>query len=144
MLFAPFFAGSAGCGQPWHWDHIYLSRYGLWYHFARFAKAVEGIDPVAERFVPFHTETHRLRVYGLRGRTVDLLWCRDKKNDWRSELAGHCPPEPVTGERIPVAGEECSCYLPWEDRTESAVVNDGWCVLPEFKRSIVVKCRKLR
>lgn len=144
MLFAPFFAGSAGCGQPWHWDHIYLSRYGLWYHFARFAKAVEGVDPAAEQFAPFHTETHRLRVYGLRGRTMDLLWCRDKRNDWRSELVGHCPPEPVTGERIPVGGTECSCYLPWEDRTEPATVRDGWCILPEFKRSIVVKCRHSR
>lgn len=140
MLFAPFFAGSAGCGQAWHWDHFYIQKHHLYWHFARFARAVEGIDPVEEKFVPYHTETHRLRISGLRGKEHTLLWCRDKRNDWRRELVEQISPEVLHGERIPVDGcGECSCYLPWEDREISVPGKDGWCELPDFRRSIVVR-----
>ena len=140
MLFAPFFAGSAGCGQPWHWDHIYLAKHHLWHHFARFAGAVEGIDPAAEQFVPFRTETRRLRIYGLRGNTMNLLWCRDKRTDWESELVRRIQPELLHGERIPVAHSgECVCFLPWENRSVAVPVKDFWCELPDFRRSIVVR-----
>ena len=140
MLFAPFFSGSAGCGQAWHWDHLYIQKHHLYHHFARFAKAVEGVDPVEENFVPYHTETHRLRIYGLRGKKHTLLWCRDKQNDWRRELVERIAPEALHGERIPVEGHgECSCYLPWENCERSLSQKDGWCELPDFRRSIVVR-----
>ena len=143
MLFAPFFSGSAGCGQAWHWDHIYIQKHHLYHHFARFGRALEGMDPVRERFVPFRTETHRLRIYGLRGRFHTLLWCRDKQNSWKHELLEGNAPELLHGERIPVDGcGECICYLPWEDREESVSVREGCGELPDFSRSIVVKCRR--
>jgi hypothetical protein len=140
VLFAPFFAGSAGCGQCWHWDHIYISRHRLWHHFRRFADAIAGVDPAEEGFEPFYTETHRLRVYGLRGKTMNLLWCRDKASSWQSELKDRTPAELLAEERVPVEKTgECLCYLPWEDRSETAPVADGWCQLPAFKRSIVIR-----
>ena len=133
-IFAPFFAGSAGCGQPWHWDHQYIDANNLWWHFARFAEAVKGVDPVAEHFRPFHTETRRLRVWGLRGKTTTLFWCRDKANTWESELVRGEPPAKISGEKIPYVGS-LKCYLPWENRWVEA---DGG-VLPDFSRSIVVR-----
>ena len=136
-IFAPFFAGSAGCGQPWHWDHQYIDGNNLWWHFARFAMAVKGIDPALERFRPFHTETRRLRVWGLRGMNTTLLWCRDKANTWERELVGGEPPATISGEKIPFA-KSFTCYLPWENRWVSAG-KDG--TLPDFKRSIVVRIR---
>lgn len=140
MLFAPFFAGSAGCGQPWHWDHLYIQRHHLLFHFARFAEAVSGVDPVEEAFVPYHTETHRLRILGLRGRHQTLMWCRDKRSDWKSELVEGNAAEVLRGERIPLEGNgKCVCYLPWEDRKIPGSIRDGWCELPEFRRSIVIK-----
>ncbi len=140
MLFAPFFAGSAGCGQAWHWDHLYIQKHHLYHHFARFARTVKGVDPVQERFVPYHTETHHLRIYGLRGKKHCLLWCRDKQSNWKSELVEGKTPESLHGEKIPVEScGKCVCYLPWEDREISAPVRDGWCGLPDFRRSIVVK-----
>jgi hypothetical protein len=51
LLFAPFFAGAAGPGQAWHWDH-YIDKNDLWYHFARFNEAIKDIDPVQEKFIP--------------------------------------------------------------------------------------------
>lgn len=32
LMFAPFFAGSAGCGQSWHW-YFYVDKHDLWHHF---------------------------------------------------------------------------------------------------------------
>ena len=134
-IFAPFFAGSAGCGQPWHWDHQYLDGNNLWWHFARFAEAVKGVDPAAEHFRPFHTETRRLRVWGLRGARTTLVWCRDKSNTWESELVRGEAPATVSGEKIPFA-KGLKCYLPWENRW--AEVEKGG-MLPDFKRSIVAR-----
>ncbi|MHC4512060.1 MAG: cellulase family glycosylhydrolase [Planctomycetota bacterium] len=44
VIFAPFFAGAAGTGQTWHWDH-YVAANDLWFQFDRFAETVKGIDP---------------------------------------------------------------------------------------------------
>ena len=134
-IFAPFFAGSAGSGQPWHWGHQYIDGNNLWWHFSRFAEAVKGVDPAAEHFRPFHTETHRLRIWGLRGERTTLLWCRDKANTWEGELVRGVPPETVSGEKIPFKGS-FRCYLPWENRW---LYSKKGNVLPDFTRSIVVR-----
>ena len=133
-IFAPFFAGSAGSGQPWHWDHQYIDGNNLWWHFARFAEAVKDIDPAAEHFRPFRTETSRLRIWGLRGTHTTLLWCRDKANTWENELVLGVPPETISGEKIPFK-ESFKCYLPWEKRWMD-VATGG--ILPNFARSIVI------
>ena len=142
-LFAPFFAGSAGCGQFWHWDHLYIARHDLYWHFSRFAEAIAGIDPVKEEFVPFRTATRRMRVYGLRGKTMNLYWCRDKHNTRELELDNCVPPQPLCGEILPAEGcRECLCYLPWENSHKQASVNGNRIEIPEFTRSIVLKCLK--
>ena len=134
-IFAPFFAGSAGSGQPWHWDHQYIDGNNLWWHFSRFAEAVKGVDPASEHFRPFHTETHRLRIWGLRGARTTFLWCRDKANTWESELVRGEAPATISGEKIPFA-KGMRCYLPWENRWVD--VEKGG-TLPDFTRSIVVR-----
>ena len=137
-IFAPFFAGSAGSGQPWHWDHQYIDGNDLWWHFARFAEAVKGVDPAAEHFRPFHTETRRLRIWGLRGERMTLLWCRDKHNTWERELARGEAPQIVSGAKLPFACK-FTCYLPWEGRWTDTMKGN---VLPDFTRSVVVKIEK--
>ena len=137
-IFAPFFAGSAGCGQPWHWDHQYIDRHGLWYHFGRFARAVKGLDPAAERFRPIHSETHRLRFFALIGRKTTVVWCRDKQNTWESELRRGEPPRKIENEIIPFdSSSGFAVYLPWEDR--EVRLPAGRCRLPVFERSCVVR-----
>ena len=137
-IFAAFFAGSAGSGQPWHWDHQYISKHGLWHHFRRFAKAIEGLDPAAEHFRPFHTETHRLRLWGLRGDRTTVVWLRDKRNTWATEIETGVAPETVTGETLPVCfkRDRLEWYLPWEDK--SLVTSDA-LEIPPFVRSAVVR-----
>lgn len=134
-LFAAFFAGSAGCGQFWHWDHQYLNRWNLWWHFSRFAEAVKGLDPVAEAFHPLYTETRNLRVYVLEGRRTTVMWCRDKASDWQSELMDKKPAAILKGEKVPVRDIALDCYLPWEGRW----VKTAAPALPDFRRSIVVR-----
>ncbi len=134
-IFAAFFAGSAGCGQFWHWDHQYLDGNNLWWHFARFAKAIEGLDPIAEGFRPFYTESRRLRMYGLRGNKTAIVWCRDKMSDWESELVKGNEPELLNNECVPFRNCKLVCYLPWEDRNVTVDAPK----LPPFKHSIVVK-----
>lgn len=134
-IFAAFFAGSAGCGQFWHWDHQYIDGNNLWWHFKRFANAIDGLDPVAENFRPLYTESRRLRMYGLKGRTISIFWCRDKKNSWRDELIDDARPELLDHENVPFTNCKLDCYLPWEDRH----VTVDAPTLPPFQRSIVFK-----
>jgi len=132
-IFAPFFSGGAGCGQPWWWEYIHDN--GLWYHFKRFARAIEGLDPIAERFRPFYTETDRLRVYGLRGLKTTVVWCRDKRNGWKEEFEEGIPPETIVDECLPFWDCCYECYLPFEDLRVTCYAP----TLPRFKRSIVVR-----
>ena len=144
-IFAPFFSGSAGCGQFWHWDHIYIHQHRLWHHFARFNEAIKGLDPAAEHFRPFHTSTPRTRVYGLLGEKTVVFWARDKQSSWQSELADAKPAEIISGEFLDsVYGkdQECDCYLPWEDRHVATRLKNGICPFPDFRRSLVVRFRR--
>lgn len=144
ILFAPFFAGSASCGHAWHWG-FYVEKNNLWWHFKRFARAVEGIDPASEQFVPFTRESDRLRIYLLKGRTTSLLWCRDKMNTWDLELNRGCTPERLKGITLDIrdlgvqASGKVEFYLPWEDKTCEVELINTVCNLPDFERSIVIK-----
>lgn len=145
VLFAPFFAGAAGPGHIWHWD-AYVAKNNLWWHFGRFAETVRGIDPPAEHFQPTTLPHERLDVAVLEGTHTWLLWCRDTKNDWRSELQNGKPPESVNGAAIDlrakaadVGGAKVRCYEPWRDRWSESKIVGGKIALPEFQRSLVVK-----
>jgi hypothetical protein len=53
--------------------------------------------PPREQFTPSMVQHARLRIYRLTGTRTTLLWCRDTRNDWRSELERGEPPELLTG-----------------------------------------------
>lgn len=140
MVFAPFFAGAAGCGQMWHWDGRYVDGKNLWHHYGRFARAVEGLDPIAERFRPFRGESKAMRFYGLRGRSTSVVWVRDKYVDALAEVRDGKTADVRTGWKIPLrSGGWVDCYLPWEDRHEPGVAEPNKIALPAFRRSIVVR-----
>ena len=145
ILFAPFFAGSAGAGQIWHWDS-YVDRNHLWYHFARFAAAIRDIDPPAERFQPAQLEHPRLRVYALKGARTLLLWCRDKQNTWQTELQNRQPPEVLRGLTLDLTGlwsdrdvSSIQAYDPWQDRWTALKMDGKIAPLPSFSRSLVLR-----
>ena len=140
MVFAPFFAGAAGCGQMWHWDSRYVDGNGLWWHLGRFKKAVEGLDPIAEDFRPFRCESKAFRAYGLRGKKTTVIWLRDKRVDALAEVRDGQRSEVRTGWKLHVrSGGPVACYLPWEDRHAAAKADWNVIELPPFRRSIVLR-----
>ncbi|MBA2760599.1 MAG: cellulase family glycosylhydrolase [Segetibacter sp.] len=147
MLFAPFFAGAAGGGNSWHWDH-YIDKNNLWYHYARFNESVKGINPIAEGFMPTTMYHNRLRIYALVGNKTILAWCRDIKNDWKSEFKDSKKPEEIRNEKIDLGSfvsttniRKVSVDDPWRNQWEAAS-KDSVVALPTFKRSIVIKIEK--
>lgn len=147
VLFAPFFAGACGSGQPWHWKE-YVDANGLWWHFARFRRAIEGIDPVRGRFAPRRRDRGRLRIYALEGESEGWYWCRDSRFNWQTELVEHLPADLLRNEelRISDGGDSewtAETYAPWDDADFANIsVDGGRIVLPPFRRSIVVRCRR--
>jgi hypothetical protein len=144
VLFAPFFSGAAGPGHIWHWD-VYVAKQNLWWHFGRFAEVVKGLDPATEQFEPMVFTQDNLRVYGLRGKTTCLLWCRDSRNTWKSELTEGQPPETISNAvlRLNALGpgwkSSARLYDPWENRWTRGRLRKTGLALPPFKRSLVVK-----
>jgi len=145
VLFAPFFAGSAGAGMCWHWGQ-YVHANNLWYHFGRFSQAIQGIDPIREHLVPGKSETEDFRIYFLRGKTTTLIWLRDKQNTWRTELDEGQPPRELDGASIDLAqlgiaveNDEISAYDPWKNSWHDLGSGASSVRLPSFKRSLVVK-----
>ena len=148
ILFAPFFSGAAGAGMSWHWDS-YVDKNNLWYHFKRFSETVKDINPLTERFVPSRSETDILRIYQLKGKKTILLWLRDKRNNWESELRDGQPPILISQYEIDLKklgirgrSSKIRAYDPWQDKWKD-ISNDGPKVLlPDFKRSLVVRIEK--
>ncbi|HOK44498.1 MAG TPA: cellulase family glycosylhydrolase [Bryobacteraceae bacterium] len=142
VLFAPFFAGAAGPGQIWHWD-VYVAANNLWWHFGRFAEAIRGIDPPAEKFEPVMIEHERLRINALKGRRTMLAWCRDSRNTWRSELEGGERPQVLRGVAVDLgaaaARGKARVYDPWTGKWSDAAVRNGKLELPAFSRSVVIR-----
>jgi len=148
ILFAPFFSGSAGAGMSWHWDS-YVERNDLWYHFKRFSEAVANINPVKEKFVVSRPETEILRIYQLTGQETILLWLRDKRNNWESELRDGIPPLLIQDADIDLKELGCykrvhkiSIYDPWQDKWKNVRQKDLKINLPDFRRSLVIKIIK--
>jgi hypothetical protein len=148
ILFAPFFAGSAGAGMSWHWE-AYVDKNDLWYHFKRFSETVKDINPVTEKFVASKWETDGLRIYKLNGQNTILLWLRDKSNTWESELRDGNPPLTVAGIQLDLKSfgiKKTSgvilIYDPWKDEWKDVKPDGMKILLPDFKRSLVVRIRR--
>jgi hypothetical protein len=139
ILFAPFFAGAAGAGQVWHWD-VYVAGNNLWFQFGRFAEVVKGLDPPAEEFKPTMIEHERLRIYALKGKKTTLIWCRDKRNTWESELKNGEKPEVLNGIELSLPSKGAvRIYDPWANRWSDSKPRNGKITLPPFSRSIVIR-----
>lgn len=144
MIFAPFFCGAAGCGALWHWDS-YVEKQNLWHHYQRFNRAINGIDPVKEEFVPFTFNHDSVRFYGIKGKNTTMIWCRDTKNNWKTELQQGIRPEiredlsfelSVTNRMNYISAE---VYDPWKDEWTRVQIKNGSVTLPPFLRSAVIK-----
>lgn len=145
LLFAPFFSGAAAPGQSWHWDY-YLEFNNLWYHFGRFNEAVKGINPIVEDFKPMQIDHPQLRIYILKGKNNVLVWCRDKKNDWKSELLNDVAPQMLRNVEVDLGSivggmltKNAQLYNPWTNLWKTVSSKNGKVVIPMMKRSMVIR-----
>lgn len=144
LLFAPFFAGASGTGQPWHWIE-YLEKNDLWTHFGRFFEATHGIDPAEETFECDVFEHEGLRIYRLQGRRTILAWVRDAACDWRSELERQDAPRVVRDIRLPLTAPTPGharyprIFDPWAGVWSSPPFAADAVSLPPFVRSLIVR-----
>jgi hypothetical protein len=142
MLFAPFFSGAAAPGQSWHWQ-LYIEKNDLWWHFQRFVHAIKDIDPVEENYQPFFEEHDSIRCYGLKGKTNTLVWCRNARNNWETELLQHQRPQSVSVQ-IPLQLLKCvsptsvRIYDPWNDTWDNASFRSE-IMIPSIERSVVLR-----
>jgi len=148
ILFAPFFSGAAGAGMSWHWDS-YVDKNNLWYHFKRFKEAVKSINPLEERFIASSSETDFLRIYQLNGHKTNLLWLRDKRDNWESELRDGQPPMLISQFELDMKTldirkgfNKIKIYDPWQDVWKVFAADDLKIILPDFKRSLVIRIEK--
>lgn len=143
MIFAPFFCGAAGSGSMWYWD-AYVQKNNLWYHYQRFDRAIAGINPIEEQFVPFQFTEDSVRCYGLKGKRTTMIWCRDAANNWQTELQQHI--QPVVKKDFSFSLDEtgnttytsAEIYDPWKDKWMKAQIKNNRVALPPFLRSVVV------
>lgn len=82
----------------------------------------------------------------MKGTSTSLAWCRDSRNDWRTELEDGKPPkvlkDAVVDLRACLAKTQVKgarVYDPWKDLWSSVEVESGRIALPPFERSIVIK-----
>ncbi len=147
VLFSAFYSGAAGAGQCWHWEEYILGN-NLYWHFGRFAKAIEGLNPIAEKFEPFRADTPNLRVYGLNGKNTIIVWIRDSSSDWRSEIERGEKPKTISAAELDFSrylrsrkANKAQVYNPWTDKYVDVELKNGKLRLPDFKKSVVVKIK---
>lgn len=143
MIFAPFFCGASGSGSMWHWDS-YVEKKDLWYHYQRFKNAINGIDPIKEEFAPFTFIQDSVRCYGIKGRKTTMIWCRDARNNWKTELQQGIHPEIRKDLSFQLAltnsinYTSAKVYDPWKDKWTKVKIKNRSITLPPFLRSLVV------
>jgi len=143
--YAPFFAGAAGSGHIWHWDSRYVDSKNLWPGFRAMADTLRGLAVDREHFVPVDLSTAAYWCLGLRGRTVDLLWLRNKADRWDHVLRdGHLPPR-IDDARINLSAFggtaiRVDLFRPWpQDGSGLAVIAGATLILPPFVHGLL--CR---
>ena len=143
MIFAPFFCGASGCGSMWHWD-AYVEKQNLWYHYQRFNNAINGINPIIEAFAPFSFVQDSVRCYGLKGKKTTMIWCRDAKSNWKTELQQGIHPVVINNLSIKLAvtGRNdysfAKVYDPWKNKWTEVKIINGSITIPPFLRSVVL------
>ncbi|HEX7494707.1 MAG TPA: hypothetical protein VF346_10840 [Bacteroidales bacterium] len=146
MVFTPFFCGAAGCGSVWHWD-VYVNKQYLWYQYQRFNNAIKGLDPIKEKFHPFYLQKDSVRMYGLRGLKNTVIWCRDTRNNWKTEIEDGKKPEIKksflleTDEISKSDFVEAKVYNPWQDKWTVLPLKNNRIEMPPFLRSTILFLR---
>lgn len=139
-----FFAGAAGSGHIWHWD-CYVDRKNLWRGFRALSDSLRGVAVDREGLEPFDLSTETYWCLGLQGRTVALLWLRNRADRWDSVLRDGQSPPLVEDVRIDLSAlrgkaTRVELFQPWLEDGAGDITPDGsMLILRPFKHGVV--CR---
>jgi hypothetical protein len=89
---------------------------------------------------------YRLRLYALSGKHTVLVWCRDMRDTWESELERGKRPERLRGLKVDLSSvfngarlRSVRVYDLWRNHWSNGKPHRGQVALPEFARSIVIR-----
>ncbi len=138
-----FFAGAAGTGHIWHWDH-YVDSKNLWGAYRPFADLVAGVKLDQEQFQPLDLSTDALWIFALLGKKHLLLWARNRADSWYRVLRDDTEPETLRPQPVDLTGlgmraGEVTTIWPWGEDTGRASLKAGALTLPPFRHGLLVK-----
>ncbi len=141
-----FFAGAAGTGHIWHWDH-YVDQKDLWQAYRPFADLIAGVQLDAEGFQPVDMSTERAWLLGLRGQQHLLLWVRNKADTWHAVLRDEIEPAVVDKQIVDlsplgITAGTVDTFWPWGEDTAGASLTGGQLSLPSFRYGLMVRIRR--
>ena len=148
-LWAPLAYGSAGTGQAWGWNY-YVDANDLYCHFRAVANFVKDVPWTTAGFRKAGVDASdpRLRVTGLRGKSLTILWVQDRSSTWWTAVHGK-PASPTEHAEVEVAGITAGRYrLEFWDTYAGRVGSEALAeakgeilrfALPKVERDLAVK-----
>ena len=121
-LWSSIMTGASGTAMLWWWGN-YVHPNDLYFQFAAVAKFVEGVPWTTAGFQPVGAKasTPQLRVMGLRGKRLTLLWLQNRRHTWWNVVEKQ-PIPPIEGARVTVSGLENGDYdVQWWDTWKGGV-----------------------
>lgn len=104
-IWSALMTGSAGIAHIWWWG-IYVEPMNLYYHFKAISEFVKGINFAKQEFKDAQVEfsSPNLRVLGLQGKQICLLWIQNKEHIWWKVAVEKKAPQPIKGATVKVLG----------------------------------------
>jgi hypothetical protein len=139
-----FFAGAAGTGNIWHWDH-YVDQKDLWPAYRPMADLLEGVSADTEGFEPVDLSSKDFWCLALVGRQHLLLLVRNRADRWDHVLRDGQAPDLLSGRAVALSplgydGGSVQIIPLWaEDPQGNAILVDGTLRLPDFRYGFLAR-----
>jgi uncharacterized protein DUF5060 len=109
-LWAPLAYGAAGTGALWWWGQ-YVDPKNLYFHFLPVARFTANIPWTTAGFeqAQVQPDDPRVRVLGLRGKPMTILWAQNREHTWWNVVHGNPIPR-IANAELTVRGLEPGRY----------------------------------
>ncbi len=140
VVYSPFFFGSAGCGQIWHWDGRYVDAKNLYPMFKPFFELVKGIDLPSEKFECIDLSDNKVWCLILKGKENTLGYIRNKEDCWQKTLKDQKEPKVIDNFTIDLGyGKRIKTIPIWEDDTTKISMRKGKLKITDLNYGIFFK-----
>lgn len=144
--YPPFFAGSAGTGQIWHWDERYVDAKRLFRAYRPFAELLTGVAVDRENFQTADLSDDRVWLRLLVGKSCVLGYLRNRADNWQKTLRDRQEPGAIPGqlafplEAFGIRSGSLTLIPIWpEEDMTAAAFGDGKLIVSGLKYGVFVK-----